>query len=140
MIRKLVAYTLALLLQATLNVSAHATELFYEGCEGSNCSKSFILKKTPEKDGVYLVKVMLVKYREKNSTNATEDTSTAKVDCNRNMATVTWENQKATRVDRSIFTTPKKQTKLRRGKASEPEPEKTYDETTSLWKRVCPEN
>ncbi|NBS35489.1 MAG: hypothetical protein EBS82_06600 [Methylocystaceae bacterium] len=120
--------------------AAHATELFYEGCEGSSCSKSFILKKTPERDGVFLVKVMLVKYREKNSTNATEDTSTAKVDCNRNIATVTWENQKASKIDRSIFAKPLKQIKVRKGKLGEPEPEKVYDETTSLWKRVCPAN
>ena len=47
---------------------------------------------------------------------------------------MTWGAGKAQIVDKSIFAKPV----LKKGKLAEPQKQAKYDETTSLWKKICP--
>ncbi len=109
-------------------------QLFFEDCAQGKCRKAYIEKKEKVGDDQYLVRMIFLTYHQPGTTSADEQNRTARVSCNKKNATVTWGSGKPQAVDKSIFAkpTPKK------GKVAEPEKQVKYDETTSLWKKICP--
>jgi hypothetical protein len=109
-------------------------QLFYDGCSENKCSKAYIEKKEKIADEQYSVKAMFLTYHKRGTTDADETHKTAKVMCNKNKPSVTWGSEKPQAIDKSVFTKPA----LKKGKVSEVEKSGKDDETTSLWKSLCP--
>jgi hypothetical protein len=118
----------------SLPVSQAMAQLFYDGCAEGTCRKAFIAKKEKIGDELYSVQTIYLTYHQRGTTNADEQNRSAKVSCNKSKPTVTWGAGKAQTVDKSIFAKPV----LKKGKLVEPEKQAKYDETTSLWKKICP--
>lgn len=78
---------------------------------------------------------MYLNYKNRGSNTADEETKTAKVNCDKNSATVTWGSNKPQKIDKSVFP---KAMNDKKGKASSPAAIKKYDKSTSLWKAICP--
>lgn len=123
-----------LLIGFSLLAGQAAAQLFYEDCAQGKCRKAFIEKKEKTGDEQYSVKTIFLTYRQPGTTNADEQNRSAKVSCNRKNPTVAWAGGKPQLVDKSLFAKPTP----RKGKISEPEKQVKYDETTSLWKKICP--
>lgn len=123
--------TLLLLLPTQLN----ATELFYEDCKDMSCVKAYISQKSKISEGQYRITAMYLNYKNRGSNTADEETKTAKVNCDKNTAAVTWGSNKPQKIDKSIFP---KATSDKKGKSNSPAAIKKYDETTSLWRAICP--
>ncbi len=109
-------------------------QLFYDDCTDGTCRKAFIEKKEKVSDDQYLVQTMFLTYRQRHSTDADEQRRSARVSCNKSKPMVTWDSGKAQMIDKKLFakTNPKK------GKITEPEKPAKYDETASLWRKICP--
>jgi hypothetical protein len=123
-----------LLMVFSLAAEQAAAQLFYEDCTQGKCRKAFIEKKEKTGEDQYSVKTIFLTYRQPGTTNADEQNRSAKVSCNRKNPTVAWGGGKPQPVDKSVFAKPAP----RKGKIVEPEKLVKYDETTSLWKKVCP--
>jgi len=113
----------------------YATELFYEDCKDTNCVKAYISQKSKISEGQYRITTMYLNYKNRGSNTADEETRTAKVNCDKNTAAVTWGSNKPQKIDKSIFP---KATSDKKGKATSSAALKKYDESTSLWKAICP--
>jgi hypothetical protein len=109
-------------------------QLFYDDCTGGQCRKAFIEKKEKIGDELYLIKTIFLTYHQRGTTNADEESRNAKISCNKARPTVTWGAGKAQMVDKRVFarSAPKKKHRV-----VEPEKPEKFDETTSLWKKVC---
>lgn len=118
-----------------LPAQAYATELFYEDCKDTSCVKAYISQKAKISEGQYRITAMYLNYKNRGSNTADEETKTAKVNCDKNSATVTWGSNKPQKIDKSVFP---KAMNDKKGKASSPAAIKKYDESTSLWKAICP--
>lgn len=81
----------------------YATELFYEDCKDTNCVKAYISQKSKISEGQYRVTTMYLNYKNRGSNTADEETRTAKVNCDKNTAAVTWGSNKPQKIDKSIF-------------------------------------
>jgi hypothetical protein len=108
-------------------------QLFYEDCSQGKCHKAFIEKKEKTGDEQYFVRTIFLTYHQLGTTDADEQKRSAKVSCNKKNPTVAWGAGKAQIVDKSIFAKPL----IKKGKLVEPEKQAKYDETTSLWKKIC---
>lgn len=111
-----------------------AAQLFYEDCADGKCRKAFVEKKEKIGEELYSVKTIFLTYRQRGTTNADEQNKSARVSCNRKSPTVAWSGGKPVPVDKSLFAKPS----VRKGKVVEPEKQAKYDESTSLWKKICP--
>ncbi|MGJ0506092.1 MAG: hypothetical protein ACR652_02965 [Methylocystis sp.] len=110
-------------------------QLFYEDCAQGKCRKAFIEKKEKIGDELYFVQTIYLTYHQLGTTNAEEQNRSAKISCNMVKPTVTWGRAgKAQIVNKSIFAKPV----LKKGKLAEPQKQAKYDDTTSLWKKICP--
>jgi len=118
-----------------LPAQVYATELFYEDCKDTSCVKAYISQKSKISEGQYRITAMYLNYKNRGSNTADEETKTAKVNCDKNTAAVTWGSNKPQKIDKSIFP---KATSDKKGKANSPAAIKKYDESTSLWKAICP--
>jgi hypothetical protein len=118
---------------AILSSQAFA-QLFYDECSESKCDKGYIEKKEKIGDEQYSVKTMFLTYHDRGTTNADETHRGAKVYCNKNKPSVNWDKGKPLMIDKKVFSKPL----LKKGKTTEMEKPAKDDETTSLWKRICP--
>jgi hypothetical protein len=118
----------------SLSVSDALAQLFYDDCAERICRKAFIEKKEKIGDELYSVQTIFLTYHQRGTTNADEQSRSAKVSCSKSTPTVTWGAGKAQALDKSIFAKPV----IKKGKLVEPEKLAKYDETTSLWKKICP--
>ncbi len=118
----------------SLFVGQAMAQLFYNDCADGKCGKAFIEKKEKIGEELYSVRTIYLTYRQRGTTDAEEQNRSAKVSCNKSKPTVTWGAGKAQTVDKSIFAKPV----LKKGKLLEPEKQAKYDETTSLWMKICP--
>jgi hypothetical protein len=118
----------------SLSATEAMAQLFYEDCGDGKCRKAFIEKKEKIGDELYFVRTIYLTYHQLGTTNAEEQNKNAKVSCNQSKPTVTWGAGKAQLVDKNIFAKPV----LKKGKLAEPQKQANYDETTSLWKKICP--
>jgi hypothetical protein len=123
-----------LMILLSLPAGQAMAQLFYEDCTQGKCHKAFIEKKEKTGDEQYFVRTIFLTYHQLGTTNADEQNRSAKVSCNKKNPTVAWGTGKAQIVDKSIFAKPL----LKKGKLVEPEKQAKYDETTSLWKKICP--
>ncbi len=123
-----------LMIALSLPVGQAMAQLFYEDCTQGKCGKAFIEKKEKTGDEQYFVRTIFLTYHQLGTTNADEQNRSAKVSCNKKNPTVAWGAGKAQIVDKNIFAKPV----LKKGKLVEPEKQAKYDETTSLWKKICP--
>jgi hypothetical protein len=117
----------------SLFVGQAMAQLFYDDCADGKCRKAFIEKKEKMGDELYSVRTIYLMYRQRGATNADEQNRSAKVSCNKSKPTVTWGAGKPQTVDKRIFA----KTVLKKGRFVEPEKQVKYDETTSLWKKIC---
>ena len=118
-----------------LPAQVYATELFYEDCKDTSCVKAYISQKSKISEGQYRITAMYLNYKNRGSNTADEETKTAKLNCDKNSATVTWGSSKPQKIDKSVFP---KVTSEKKRKGSSPAAIKKYDESTSLWKAICP--
>ncbi len=118
----------------SLFVGQAMAQLFYNDCADGKCRKAFIEKKEKIGEELYSVRTIYLTYRQRGTTDAEEQNRSAKVSCKKSKPTVTWGAGKAQTVDKSIFAKPV----LKKGKLLEPEKQAKYDETTSLWMKICP--
>jgi hypothetical protein len=118
----------------SLSVSDALAQLFYDDCAESICRKAFIEKKDKIGDELYSVQTIFLTYHQRGTTNADEQSRSSMVSCNKRAPTVTWGAGKAQALDKSIFAKPVS----KKGKIVEAEKQAKYDETTSLWKKICP--
>lgn len=118
-----------------LPTQLYATELFYEDCKETGCVKAYISQKSKIAEGQYRITAMYLNYKNRGSNTADEETKTAKVNCDKTIATVIWGSNKPQKIDKSVFP---KATSDKKVKVNSPAAIKKYDESTSLWKATCP--
>ncbi len=121
-------------LALSLSSSTARAQLFYNGCAAEACVKAYIEKKEKIGEELYLVRTIFLTYHRRNTTNADERNRTAKVSCNKDKPSVAWGSEKARAIDKNLF----RKARPKQGKFAEPEKASEQDETTSLWKKVCP--
>jgi len=120
----------------TMNtLNSQASELYYEDCKESRCIKSYISQKSKIGDNIYAVSTMSLNYKSRGSNTADEDNKSAKIYCDKVNASVVWGGGKAQKIDKSVFAKP---SNPKKGKPTQADATKKYDETTSLWKAICP--
>jgi hypothetical protein len=116
-------------------IAGQATaQLFYDSCSGDECRKGYIEKAEKIGEDLYLIKTIFLTYHKRGTTSADEEIRDAKIACNKARPTLIWDSGKVQTIGNRAFSMPAVKTRRR---TLEPEKPETFDETTSLWKKVC---